>query len=279
MKISEFPRAMRQILGKGNKYYVSKNNFNQLEEVSKVPLIEDQEPRIMAKDGYPNLGLESYTEEPKIYEGDSITDLRNAAIERLMPDMGLKASINFTENMSIEFLKDILSLDPRTSIAGGYTKDGFTVGGLYEPNSGDKNFYVGINKKFQDGGVVEREGFNGGTDPNELLSKKEIELFKKEIEDAYPGVKINDTKAGKRNPRTIELRYRRKQGDKKFALKRGLIPTKENLDLLRETAKDFSDQAKMCSIFAIILEGRPAMPWGEPGTLTITVSTFLSFNA
>jgi len=95
-----------------------------------------------------------------------------------------------------------------------------------------------------DGGVVEREGFDNGTDPNELLSKKEIELFKKEIEDAYPGVKINDTKAGKRNPRTIELRYRRKQGDKKFALKRGLIPTKENLDVLRETAKDFSDQAK-----------------------------------
>ena len=44
MKISEFPRAMRQILGKGNKYYVSKNNFNQLEEVSKIPLIEDQGP-------------------------------------------------------------------------------------------------------------------------------------------------------------------------------------------------------------------------------------------
>jgi hypothetical protein len=95
-----------------------------------------------------------------------------------------------------------------------------------------------------DGGVVEREGFNGGTDPNELLSKKEIELFKKEIEDAYPGVKINDTKAGKINPRTIELRYRRQQGDKKFAKKRGLIPTKENLDVLRETAKNFSNQAK-----------------------------------
>ena len=96
----------------------------------------------------------------------------------------------------------------------------------------------------KDGGVVEREGFNGGTDPNELLSKKEIELFKKEIEDAYPGVKINDTKAGKRNPRTIELRYRRQQGDKKFTLKRGLTPTKENLDVLRKTAKNFLNQAK-----------------------------------
>ena len=54
-----------------------------------------------------------------------------------------------------------------------------------------------------DGGVVEREGFYGGTDPNELLSQEEIKLFEKEIEDAYPGVKINDTKAGKINPRTI----------------------------------------------------------------------------
>jgi hypothetical protein len=95
-----------------------------------------------------------------------------------------------------------------------------------------------------DGGVVEREGFDNGTDPNELLSQEDIKKFKKEIEDAYPGVKINDTKAGKINPRTIELRYRRQQGDKKFARKRGLIPTKENLDVLRETAKDFSDQAK-----------------------------------
>ena len=108
------------------------------------PSTMDQESRIMAKDGYPNLGLESYTEGPKIYEGDSITDLRNAAIERLMPDMGLKASINFTENMSIEFLKDILSLDPKTSIAGGYTKDGFTVGGRYEYPSIREDWYTYI---------------------------------------------------------------------------------------------------------------------------------------
>jgi len=184
MKISEFPRAMRQILGKGNKYYVSKNNFNQLEEVSKVPLIEDQESRTMAKDGYPDLDTEGkitdYIEPNIKAQTGSSTPVPGVNIDqesyeyilklKLPLDEKLKLIAEFGGNKSRTEVDDS-ELASRYGVEKGadiykggssnkkfgaeYTNDGLTIGGRYDPDSDDTNFY--ISKKFQDGGVVERE--------------------------------------------------------------------------------------------------------------------------
>jgi Fe-S cluster assembly iron-binding protein IscA len=96
-----------------------------------------------------------------------------------------------------------------------------------------------------DGGVVQREGFSQGSEPV-FASEKKIESFKKEMKKKYPGLSVSEglTSGGKRQ---IRIRYTKKKGKEDkvlFDKARHLMPTKENLKILREDAASFVKEAK-----------------------------------
>jgi hypothetical protein len=96
-----------------------------------------------------------------------------------------------------------------------------------------------------DGGVVEREEFAGGSEPV-FASEKEIESFKKEMKKKYPGLSVSEglTNGGRRQ---IRIRYAKRFGSERkpaFEKSRYLMPTKKNLQILREDAASFVKKAK-----------------------------------
>jgi hypothetical protein len=96
-----------------------------------------------------------------------------------------------------------------------------------------------------DGGVVQREEFAKGSEPV-FASEKEIESFKKEMKKKYPGLGVSEglTSGGKRQ---IRIRYAKRFGSERkpaFERNRYLIPTKKNLQILREDAASFVKEAK-----------------------------------
>ena len=150
----------------------------------------DQEPRIMAKDGYPDLNPErkitDYIEPNIKAQTGSSTPVPGVDIDEKSYEYILKLKIPLDEKLKLiaEFggnksriEVDDSELASRYGVEKGadiykggssnkkfgaeYTNDGLTIGGRYDPDSDDTNFY--ISKKFQDGGVVEREGFGDGS--------------------------------------------------------------------------------------------------------------------
>jgi hypothetical protein len=96
-----------------------------------------------------------------------------------------------------------------------------------------------------EGGVVQREEFAKGSEPV-FASEKKIESFKKEMKKKYPGLSVSEglTSGGKRQ---IRIRYTKKKGKEDkvlFDKARHLMPTKENLKILREDAASFVKEAK-----------------------------------
>jgi hypothetical protein len=96
-----------------------------------------------------------------------------------------------------------------------------------------------------DGGVVQREEFAKGSEPV-FAPEKEIESFKKEMKKKYPGLGVSEglTSGGKRQ---IRIRYAKRFGSERkpaFEKNRYLIPTKKNLQILREDAASFVKEAK-----------------------------------
>jgi hypothetical protein len=96
-----------------------------------------------------------------------------------------------------------------------------------------------------DGGVVQREEFAKGSEPV-FASEKKIESFKKEMKKKYPGLGVSEglTSGGKRQ---IRIRYAKRFGSERkpaFERNRYLIPTKKNLQILREDAASFVKEAK-----------------------------------
>jgi len=141
----------------------------------------NQEPRIMAKDGYPDLDTEGkitdYIEPNIKAQTGSSTPVPGVDIDQESYEYILKLKLPLDEKLKLiaEFggnksrtKVDDSELASRYGVEKGadifkggssnkkfgaeYINDGLTFGGRYDPDSGNKNLY--ISKRFQDGGLA-----------------------------------------------------------------------------------------------------------------------------